>query len=83
MCDEFWGTFFHFSLCDVDFSIIMKSNLIFRSCKSHHDVLEVPKDATDKDILAAFKKLALLVHPGKLVILIIHGSMTLMLTLIT
>ncbi|XP_055303316.1 dnaJ homolog subfamily B member 12-like [Sitodiplosis mosellana] len=34
-------------------------------CKNHYKVLEVAKDATDKDILVAFKKLALLVHPDK------------------
>lgn len=36
------------------------------SCKDYYEVLKVTKEATDTEIKKSYKKLALVLHPGKM-----------------
>lgn len=44
----------------------------FPSCKDYYEVLKVTKEATDTDIKKSYKKLALVLHPGKYRLLALH-----------
>lgn len=50
------------------YSNVLNNIILFQlfSCKDYYEVLKVSKDATDSEIKKSYKKLALVLHPGKL-----------------